>query len=548
MLKKMWSAVFGIFVVVLTLLVGVGCQAAQDDGGVVIEAGRQVTGNSNPLRLFDIPAVAVHPEDPSTVVVAAADARNPDECGLHVSRDGGLSWTTTADNILPEDLDFCIQRAFGPVMYPAFASDGTLYVAFSGSSTATGHPNGPIDLLVTRTDDLGVTFETVTVAEGKTATVDPADYGGQGKPQTGNTWNKFPSLAVDPDNPDRVYVAWRWNVWGKDLQSLEGDVPFRPYFAVSNDGGKTWSEPIDLLTVAKGAEAYGASAPVLVVADDGTIYGFSKELPKRSAPSPTTYRLLMFKSTDGGKTWTMSVFNDGAESIGNPVPAIDPDNGNLYVVYESRGAQPPEGQPDPNKLYFTASTDGGETWTEPRVLAELPPGKTADGRFYTYYPGISVAPNGRIDVAWHDFRNDPFLRTDTTARYWDVYYAYSSDGGNSWSKSLRVTETWIDGKYGATFGNSMTLGPMGIASTNDAAYVVWPDSRPTGRLGGAEDAYFSRIRHDTESLAATSGGDVATNALWGVIGAAAVLILIGVPLLFVAVRQSRHPRSASDAS
>ncbi len=30
------------------------------------------------------------------------------------------------------------------------------------------------------------------------------------------------------------------------------------------------------------------------------------------------------------------------------------------------------------------------------------------GGFNQYSPGISVAPDGRIDVAWPDFRNDPF--------------------------------------------------------------------------------------------------------------------------------------------
>jgi len=97
-----------------------------------------VTGDPNPLRLYDIPALAVDPHDPDTIVMAVGDARNG-ECGLRVSRDGGLSWETTAANLLRDPKDSCIQRALGPVMAPAFGSDGKPYVV----SVA---PNGRVDV------------------------------------------------------------------------------------------------------------------------------------------------------------------------------------------------------------------------------------------------------------------------------------------------------------------------------------------------------------------------------------------------------------------
>lgn len=509
----------------------------------VIEAPRQVTGEANPLRVYDIPALAVDPRDPNTVVMAVGDARNGG-CGLHVSRDGGLSWATTAPSLLRDPKDFCIQRALGPVMAPAFGADGTLYVAMPSSSPATDVANGPIDLLLARTSDLGATHETMTVAKSEDVTVNPADYGGQGAAQQGTSWHKFPSLVVDPKNPRRVYAGWRWYAYGKNLQSLSGDVPFRPYFSVSDDGGKTWATPIDLPAVSKGVQVYGASAPMLVVAPNGNIYGFSKELLKSPPPGQTNPnpRVLMFKSVDGGRTWATSIVNDGGPNLqASPEAAVDPSNGNLYVVY---GVGPPHTSldkppPGPQKVFVTTSTDEGTTWTTPTKIDDA---RAPSDRGDEFYPNISIAPNGRVDVAWYDFRNDPtgprqvgaFYRGE---RYWDVYYSYSTDAGVTWSANMRVTNPSVDGKQGATFNNIDTRGPIGLQSTAQMAYVAWSDSRASDANGDAEDAYFARIRHKGSPSSTTGSGHPAW--LWGTLGAAVTLVVGGLALS-VAVRRSGH--------
>ncbi len=505
---------------------------------VVVEAPRQVTGNTSPVRLFDIPAVAVHPEDPLTVVMAVGDARNGG-CGIRVSRDGGLSWAATAPNLLPADLQFCHQRPLFPVMAPAFGSDGTLYVAMPGSSPATGHPNGPISLLVARTDDLGATHEIVTVAEGKQVTVDPGDFGNEGEPEQGNTWHKAPSLVVDPNDPDKLYLGWRYGVWGTDLQGLEGDVPFRPYLSMSEDGGRTWSEPMDLVANSTGEEIYGSSAPMLVVAPDGAIYGFSKEslAPQPEGAPKRTPRSLMLKSTDGGRSWDISVLNEGGENMRAPQPAVDPRNGDLHVVYGSGGAhtsadEPP---PAPQEIYFTTSTDEGATWSDPLQISD------GDPQADKFEPGISVAPNGRIDVAWHDFRNDPFGPRQIGAffrgeRYWDVYTSSSTDSGASWRPNTRVTETFVDGGQGATFNNKDVRGPMGIASSDNAVNITWADSRASAQDGGAEDAYFSRLRFADAALPGSALGE--SSWVWALLGAGGALALGGLALFVLARRRA----------
>lgn len=545
----------------LVLLVPAAAASAQDDGGnaqddggsaqdgggndvatdVVVEAPRQVTGNPQSTRLFSVPTLAVHPDDPSTVVMAVGDSRNGG-CGLWASRDEGRSWTNTAENLLPERFDHCYQRPLFPVMDPNFAPDGTLHVAMPGSSVDQGHPNGPISMLAARTDDLGRSHDTAIVAEAETITADPGDYGQEGEPQEALTWYKAPSLVVDPQNPDRLYLGMRWNVWGTDLQSFEGDVPFRPYVAVSEDGGQTWGEPIDMVENSEGEDVFGALHHELVATPDGTLYSFTREWPPPD--SDAERRILMLTSTDGAQTWKVTPILEDVKNYRAPVAAADPDTGDLYLVYAAQEGESEEGEPPaPYDIFATTSSDGGETWSDP---VEITDGEEPADSLAV---NISVAPNGRIDVAWHDFRNDPFGPGQIDSffrgeRYWDVYHAFSTDGGESWSANTRVTQTFVDAKAGATYNNKDVRGPTGLASTDDAAYVAWPDTRATtGPEDDAEDAYFSVIRfpqgEDGDAQLTSAQGTGSLPWLWAVLGAGAALALAGL-LLLVGVRSSRR--------
>lgn len=193
---------------------------------------------------------------------------------------------------------------------------------------------------------------------------------------------------------------------------------------------------------------------------------------------------------------------------------------------------------------MTTSADHGSSWRTPVRLDDA--SAPAD-RGDEFYPDVSVAPNGRVDVAWHDFRNDPtgprqvgqFYRSE---RYWDVYYSYSTDAGATFSDNVRVTNPSIDGKQGATFNNIDTRGAIGLQSTIDAAYLAWSDSRATDANGDAEDAYFSRIRFG--GAAGGTGGDLRAAGhdrpawVWGSLGAALALVAGGLVLL-LGVRRAK---------
>jgi hypothetical protein len=145
-----------------------------------------------------------------------------------------------------------------------------------------------------------------------------------------------------------------------------------------------------------------------------------------------------------------------------------------------------------------------------------------------------VAPNGRIDVAWFDLRDTPGMRST------DVYYAYSTDDGKTWSKNHRMTDASIDRRLGVYGAGYDIAGQVGIASTNAYAVVGWDDTRNSDEAskanivpgGGLQDIYISAAQFE-----AIGGGTSSTAkvVLAGVVG----LLVVGLILLLGALLTRR---------
>ena len=78
---------------------------------------------------------------------------------------------------------------------------------------------------------------------------------------------------------------------------------------------------------------------------------------------------------------------------------------------------------------YDLGTDGGATWSPPIRINDDPIGSGT----WQWFGTLSVAPNGRIDVVWNDTRNGVNLRWS------EVFYAYSLDGGLTWSANEPIT-------------------------------------------------------------------------------------------------------------
>lgn len=116
-------------------------------------------------------------------------------------------------------------------------------------------------------------------------------------------------MAVDSENPRRIYRSFRFRTRGPNTQS--SGQPDRPRVAVSNDGGETWAPSIDPFDQL-GDDVYGGDLPMLAAGPEGVVCGFTRERVRSTPdgePSPKQ-RLFMSKSTDGGQTWNTVAAGD----------------------------------------------------------------------------------------------------------------------------------------------------------------------------------------------------------------------------------------------
>lgn len=122
------------------------------------------------------------------------------------------------------------------------------------------------------------------------------------------------------------------------------------------------------------------SSPLgLKVGFSGTVYATWKGY--------TTYRAQYIKSTDKGDSWTVAApFTPEGISL-NTFDLIEGLDGKLYVAYGIIG--------DRTHFHFTASGDGGETWSTP-VTVGL--GTSTVGSDFT----LAATSDGLIHVAWTD--------------------------------------------------------------------------------------------------------------------------------------------------
>jgi hypothetical protein len=504
-----------------------------------VDAAVQVTSDAGAARAHAIPALAVHPKDHQTLVVAGGDAYQS-RCSVHVSRNGGLSWTQASQPQTPADWPGCGFAVTGALVDLAFAPDGTLYYAFSAFQPTTYQQR----IYLARSTDLGLTWDTTALPR---IGPDPArrEFGA----------DAMPSIVVDRDDPKRVYVAWwsnngTWNlpsslsgaessVW---CRLVDNKILARPWLSTSNDGGATFGPPVDM---APGID-HCTTEPYLTQAKDGAILAFfgqaTRTLDAGKAPPA---HLFFSVSRNQGKTFTVKPIHeqggttDGraatstSDWVSGTYPAVDLETGNIYVTWESLG----EGVP---RILFMRSTDSGTTWSQPLKVNDGDPKRDWD--FPEQFPTMDVAPNGRIDIAWYDWRNDPgYKEGDSDNLFQDIYYASSTDGGRTFSKNLRVNDRIIDRRFGPRPLGSI-IGPLGVVSTDQAALIAWDDTRNGNQTTAAQDIYFGRVRWAPASEVFGGKADTGTSPLVAGLFGAAIALAIGGVLLILGTRAAAGRR------
>lgn len=217
--------------------------------------------------------------------------------------------------------------------------------------------------------------------------------------------------------------------------------------AVSKDGGQTWTD-LSVLIADNEPSTQFFNDKESVTADPmkaGVAYAVWDRLEQ---PNSNPYADLhaqayrgptMFsKTVNGGKTWSSPVqivpVPSRQQTIGNQI-VVDRQNGTLYDFFDL--ITPPQ-QPSPYKVAFIKSTDGGATWSAPRVIADLETVAVVDPntgealRTGDIIPEPAIdAATGQLYVVWQDARFNG-------GNYDEIAISTSTDGGASWSAPQRV--------------------------------------------------------------------------------------------------------------
>jgi len=106
-------------------------------------------------------------------------------------------------------------------------------------------------------------------------------------------------------------------------------------------------------------------------------------------------------------------------------------NGNIYVTWTQALSTPYSGY-----IWFSNSSDGGKTFSQPRIVHQ-------DRAEITHrFDALSVSPSGRIYVAWVDKRD--LIAAKKAKKTYDgaaIYYAVSDDQGASFSVEHKVADS-----------------------------------------------------------------------------------------------------------
>lgn len=513
MTSRLRHAALGALLLSAAGMAGAGAQTTEHSSAPVGRTApvRATAEDTTPSRAYEPPTLLIAPSHPETIVGGTIELTSG-LCRLIRSFDGGRTWALAERTPSPTDFPRCF--AGGVYGYlnetpMAWGRSGHLYWGLNGV-----HPNRTdrdVSVLVARSDNYGDTWTSTVIADGRQATVDPAFIS---RPVT--------ALAVDSRSgpEDIVYVGW---------QTFPPTGPRLVKISVSTDGGRTFSAPrlpYDEETSRRlgGAPGLEGLPPQMQVADDGTLYIL---YPGRSADNTIPHKLLLATSKDRGNTFTVTEIAKVAEANTTPtfrwVPGGGP-IGSLHVVYEDRQARPL----GPRDIFYTRSTDGGATWTSPKLVNDDDPQK----RYTHVNPNMSVAPDGRIDMVWWDFRDGAGLYAT------DVYYTYSYDNGQTWTRNFRVTERSINRKVGTWSNNFDYRAPPALVSTDDWALVGWDDTELGDDVSNTQDLMLAHVQ-----LTELPGG---SSALPYLIAALIGMSAGGLVLLLIAARGRERQRTSRD--
>lgn len=172
--------------------------------------------------------------------------------------------------------------------------------------------------------------------------------------------------------------------------------------------------------------------PAVVTATDGTVLVFA-EGRHDSGADYGNIDLVLRRSQDGGQTWgpLQVVWDDGANTCGNPTPVVDRDTGRIWMIAchsleKDTQTALQAGKAESGRTVWTMySDDNGATWSTPVQITDAV--KKPQWLWFATGPGVGIQlADGRIVIPATRNEGSHGGRTARSLVF------YSDDHGQSW--------------------------------------------------------------------------------------------------------------------
>jgi len=306
------------------------------------------------------------------------------------------------------------------------------------------------------------------------------------------------SMWVD-NNPNsrtygRMFISWNNFSLGGNLQ------------VVYSDDGTTWTTKTLSNGFIRDVQLTGTPPPL-----PGPNFQFRSTVfvatMDEGAGGLSTRQNVMYRSVDGGNTWTSVIMGPRFNPVGDGVCAdnsyfakVNPiwrhmgwgqpaagQNGVVHYAYAGQG----QAANDKGDIYYQRSADNGLTWSTPIKLND-----DTGGQFKTQWmPSVNVNYSSAsfhqpldVTVSWYD-RRQATTACNVVSDVGCSYYRYgvqSTDNGATWQPNIQISDQLIPEPaqndpgvqpcYAGDYDYSTALG--------STAFVTWTDGRVS--VGGVQ--------------------------------------------------------------